>query len=100
MTTPEGKVKSAVKVLLARYGAYWHMPVQNGMGAPSLDFICCIAGLYFAVETKAGNGKMTERQEHTAERIRAVHGKVFVVNEKSGLDVLESWLKDVVGEVA
>lgn len=94
--TPEGRVKEQVKRLLKQFDAYWHCPVQNGMGAPSLDFICCINGKYFAVETKAGNKKPTPRQETTIAEIQRRKGKCFVVNETSGLDLLEQWLKEVV----
>lgn len=92
MTTPEGKVKNKVKALLKEHGAYWHCPVQNGMGAPSLDFICCHRGRYFGIETKAGNKKPTPRQETTINQIRLAGGLAFVVNEVSGLDDLEYWL--------
>ena len=95
MSTPEGKVKDKVKKLLKEYGCYWHMPVQNGMGAPSLDFICCVKGKYFAIETKAGNKQPTPRQEETIKTIQRAEGKCFVVNEESGMDTLEIWLKEV-----
>lgn len=94
--TPEGKVKARVKELLKKYNAYWHCPVQNGMGSPSLDFICCIKGKYFAVETKAGNKEPTPRQKTTIAEIQRAGGKVFVVNEISGLDLLGLWLKEIV----
>ena len=90
--TPEGKVKEKVKKLLKAHGAYYHMPVQNGMGAPSLDFIGCHRGLYYGIETKAGNKQPTPRQETTIAQIRAAGGLAFVVNEVSGLDELEAWL--------
>lgn len=90
--TPEGAVKDKVKALLKEHGAYWHCPVQNGMGAPSLDFICCHRGRYFGIETKAGNKKPTPRQETTINQIRLAGGLAFVVNEVSGLDDLEYWL--------
>lgn len=90
--TPEGKVKAKVKVVLKEQGAYWHMPVQNGMGAPSLDFICCHQGRYFGIETKAGNKKMTERQELTSNDIRLAGGLAFLINEVEGLQELQDWL--------
>lgn len=90
--TLEGKVKERVKKLLKAHGAYWHMPVQNGMGAPSLDFVCCYDGKYFGIETKSGNKQMTPRQELTAKAILAAGGEVFLVNEEVGMDKLESWL--------
>ena len=93
--TPEGKVKAKVKVLLKKYNAYWHCPVQNGMGSPSLDFICCIRGKYFAIETKAGNKKPTPRQETTISEIQKAGGRAFVVNEETGMENLELWLQEV-----
>jgi hypothetical protein len=90
---PEEKVKAAVKKVLLKYGAYWHMPVQNGFGAPSLDLICCLKGKYFAIETKAPGKKPTPRQETTIAAIRAAGGKVFVIDGDTSL--LESWLTEV-----
>ena len=68
------------------------MPVQNGMGAPSLDFICCHKGVYFAVETKAPGKKLTPRQEHTVSQIQKAGGKCFVV-DGDGFE-LDDWLKE------
>lgn len=105
--TPEGKVKARVKALLKRFGAYYHMVVQNGMGAPSLDFVGCHEititpdmvgkklGLFFAVETKAGNKDMTDRQKQTASEMRKSGAEVFLVNDVEGLAELEQWLKEV-----
>ncbi len=90
--TPEGEVKAAVRELLKEHRAYWHCPVQNGMGKPSLDFVCCHRGRYFAVETKADGKKMTKRQELTAADIIAAGGRVFEVVGVSGLAALQHWL--------
>ena len=65
MLTPEGKVKEQVKRLLRSHNAYYFMPVQNGMGAPSLDFLICHNGNFLGVETKAPGKKPTKRQEVT-----------------------------------
>ena len=92
MSTPEGVVKNKVKKLLAEFNAYWHCPVQNGMGAPSLDFICCHEGRYFGIETKAGKGRPTPRQETTMNQIRLAGGLAFLVNEVEGLQELRDWL--------
>ena len=90
--TPEGKVKAKVKELLKEHGAYWHMPVQNGMGAPSLDIIGCHRSRYFGVETKAGNKKPTPRQLLTMDQIRKAGGLAFLVNEVEGMNELREWL--------
>lgn len=92
MTTPESKVKAKVKKLLKDHGVYWLMPVQNGMGAPALDFHCCHQGRYFGIETKAGNKRPTPRQEITMSDIRLAGGLAFLINEVEGLQELQDWL--------
>lgn len=94
MATPEGRVKDKVKKLLKHFGAYWHCPVQNGLGSPSLDFVCCYKGRYFAIETKAGNKLPTPRQESTMEEITKAGGTCFLVNEVVGMEELEAWLRE------
>jgi hypothetical protein len=93
--TPEGKVKEKIKAVLRKYNVYWHMPVQNGMGAPSLDFVCCTHGKYFVIEAKAGNKMPTPRQYSTIREIQLRHGHAFVVNEVTGTETLEAWLKSL-----
>lgn len=88
--TPEGRVKAKVKKVLAHYRAYYHMPVQNGMGKPSLDFIGCSNGFYFAIETKAPGEKPSKRQEVTIEETRQAKGEVFVID--GDCTELEVWL--------
>ena len=92
--TPEGRVKNDVKKLLAKYEAYYHMPVQSGLGAPSLDFVGCHRGKYYAIETKAGNKQMTDRQGMTAAAMRQAGAAVFLINEETGTGELERWLQD------
>jgi hypothetical protein len=91
-TTPEGKVKLLVKTYLKLCRAYWHMPVQNGMGQPALDFHVCLpilitpdmvgkrVGLYVGIETKAPGKPMTPRQALTAASVVAAGGKVFLID--------------------
>lgn len=53
-TTPEGKLKKAVKTLLNEHGAWFYMPVQNGMGVVGIpDFVGCYKGVFIGIETKA-----------------------------------------------
>jgi hypothetical protein len=93
VVTPEGKVKAMVKRLLEKHDAYWFCPVQNGMGAPGLDFMHIqIAGVpVFAIETKAPGEKPTVRQERTIKKIRAAGGTVFVIDGDT--QELEQWLQ-------
>jgi hypothetical protein len=96
MATPEGKVKAKIKVILDQYrpNMYYHMPVQNGMGSPTLDFVGCYFGRYFAIEAKAPGKNLTPRQELTTQTIRAAGGKVFVISSEIGCTLIESWLKE------
>ena len=91
MTTPEGKIKDKVKKLLKSFGdiVYYHMPVQNGMGSPTLDFIVCVGGYFLAIETKAPGGKPTQRQQITMETMRVAGAFVFVVAGDDDLARLE-----------
>lgn len=90
--TPEGKVKLKVKNVLKSAGAYYHMPVQNGMGKPSLDFVGCHNGRFFAIETKAGAGTPTPRQQMTIAEMQLSGAQVFVINAVEGLETLNQWL--------
>jgi hypothetical protein len=78
-TTPEAKVKAkitrALEALQAKgFPVYYHMPVQNGMGKPTLDFICCFNGNYLGIEAKAPGQKPTDRQYATFAEINAAGG--------------------------
>lgn len=95
-STPEGKVKAKVRLALNTlrdkgYPVYYHMPVQNGMGKPTLDFIGCINGKFFAIETKAPGKKPTERQESTIMEMHKAGAAVFVY-DGSNPEVLAGWL--------
>ena len=90
--TPEGAVKKRVSIVLKHFGCYSHAPVLNGMGKPSLDFICCHHGMFFAIETKAPGKKLTVRQEQTRAEMEAAGGKVFRVSSKVEIEELIDWL--------
>lgn len=77
-TLPEGWIKEIVKEMLnAHPGAYYYMPVQNGMGASTLDFICAINGRYVAIEAKAPGKYMTDRQEQVAIKMEVAGAEVI-----------------------
>ena len=53
-TTPEGKVKTAVKKRLKELGVWFCMPMGTGFGNSGVpDFLCCWDGQFLAIETKA-----------------------------------------------
>lgn len=69
--TPEGRVKAAVKKWLTEHGAWFYMPVSNGMGRHGIpDFICCYQGRFLGIETKAPG----KRREATPNQIRELTG--------------------------
>lgn len=80
--TPEGKIKAMVNRRMKKDfpAAYRFMPVQNGMGAPALDYFWCITGLFVAFETKVPGKNLTERQTTTACQIVDAGGMVFVIH--------------------
>jgi hypothetical protein len=103
--TPEARVKEKVKKLLKARGAWFYMPVQNGMGKVGIpDFIGTYKGLFFAIETKAPNktptseeqrwNKATPNQQMRIEEIREAGGMAIVCDDveqaEHMLDVLDA----------
>lgn len=71
-STPEGKVKDAIKAVVADLGAHSRMPVPNGYGKQgALDFYICLNGLYGAIEAKAP-GKFNDTTAHQDDEIRDI----------------------------
>ena len=94
--TPEGKVKKKVKEYLQSIGAWYYMPVSNGMGRVGCpDILVCYKGLFMAFETKAP-GKIknvTPNQQREIDGIQRANGLAHVVDDveqvKSLLDTYE-----------
>jgi hypothetical protein len=74
MKTEEGKLKDKVKAFLNERGAYYHMPVPSGYGSPTLDFVGCYRGYFFAIETKAPGKRPTPRQCATMQSMQNAGG--------------------------
>lgn len=105
--TPEGKVKVAVKKLLAGFkpALYAHWPVQAGFGAPTLDCVGAINGHAYAIETKRPGEDLSERQELTKKEMERAGIRVFVIGRTAwsddsgkrlvydGMMELEEWLR-------
>ena len=87
-TTPEGKVKAKVKVILKELGAYYTMPVTGGFGTSGApDFLVCLNGRFVGIECKAGKGKPTALQEKNLHDIAQAGGQALVINEDNVLDL-------------
>ena len=98
--TPEGKVKNAVKKLLKARGAYFFMPMQNGMGVVGIpDIIACWEGRFLAIETKAPGkrGNTTANQDRQIGLIRKSGGFALVVDDA---EQVEDFLDRVANKLA
>ncbi len=90
---PESKVKKRIKEILEEHKPIrYDMPVQGGMGKPSLDFTGCHRGDYFAIEAKALGKKPTARQWLTINETLEADGRVFVI-DGTDYEELETWLE-------
>ena len=78
----EKQVKERVKKILKKHGAWWHMPVQTGYGAPGLDFHCCHDGRFLGIETKRPGKHPTPRQELIIANIQEAGGSTLVIGEE------------------
>jgi Holliday junction resolvase len=95
-TTPESKIKAAVKKILNAHDVYYFPPATAGYGRSGVpDIVCCIMGRFLAIECKAGKGKTTALQDREIEAIRDAGGIAIVVNEDN-LDALVKVLKGLV----
>ncbi len=80
--TPEGKVKASIKAVLKDLGAWFYMPIQNGMGVTGIpDFIACYNGRFVGIEAKAPgkSANTTANQRRQLNDIEAAEGIALVV---------------------
>ena len=97
-TTPEGKVKARVRLLLNKYeGMYSYWPVPSGYGKTTLDVLGCYRGRFFTVETKAPGKKPTLRQMEEIVGIEAAMGRAFIIAGEASpvLADLKTWLDNL-----
>jgi Holliday junction resolvase len=88
-STPEALVKKKIRAILEKHGVYYAMPIGTGYGNSGVpDFLCCVGGVFFAIEAKAGTGKTTALQEDHITRIVESGGVAIVVRE-TNLDELD-----------
>ena len=90
--TPEGRIKVRIDALLKLHNAYYLKPVQNGMGAPALDYHGIHMGRGFVIEAKAPGKEPTERQARTMRSVMKAGGQVFFVDGDAQLKHLADWL--------
>jgi len=85
----EGAVKEEVKKILKLTDrCWWFMPSSNGFGRPGIpDFMGCVGGNLFGVETKFCKGVLTAHQVREIAAIELCDGRCWVVNERN----IEEW---------
>ena len=84
--TPEGRIKAKInKVLAQGDGVYKFMPVQQGLGATTLDYLICVNSHFLGIEAKAPGKKPTPRQLLTIQKIRDAGGTALVIDGDLGL---------------
>lgn len=105
--TPEGKVKQAVREVLAKRGCYWFFPMQNGLGRVGIpDIIACLPvtitnemvgkkiGVFVGIETKAP-GKLSRITANQKKELDAIadHGGVSILadNATTVKEALDVW---------
>lgn len=82
--TPEAKVKKKVVKILEDNGAYVVSIVTGGYGKNGVpDIIACFRGSFWAIECKAGNGKLTALQDKNISAIRIACGRAWIINEQT-----------------
>jgi Holliday junction resolvase len=80
--TPEGRVKAKIVDVLKDEDVYYFFPATHGYGRSGVpDIIACVNGVFFAIECKAGKGKVTALQAREIQSIRRCNGVAVVANE-------------------
>jgi len=83
-STPEGRVKKKIKDYLKEIGAWYYMPVSNGMGRVGCpDILVCYQGRFMAFEVKAPGkrGNTTANQDREIADIIRANGLALVVDD-------------------
>lgn len=79
--TPEGKFQDKVTKYLKTLDECWYCKVWGGgfqkSGIP--DILCCINGIFVAIELKAENGKASALQIYNIEKIRQSGGIGYIL---------------------
>jgi pantoate kinase len=97
--TPESKVKAKIKAILKAHNIYYAMPIGTGYGNSGVpDFLCCVNGMFVAIEAKAGKGKTTALQEKNLKQITECGGIALVINE-TNIGVLDAKIKLLKGQL-
>ena len=95
--TPERRVKTQVRKVLDKLGAYYVMPVTGGYGTSGApDFLVCLQGRFIGIECKAGKNTTTPLQEKNLRQVERSGGIALVINDEN-VGVFEETLGRVLG---
>lgn len=88
-STPEGRVKKAIKARLNALGVWHFSPVSNGMGVHGIpDIICCWQGRFLGIEVKAPGKRNNTSvlQDRQIAAIREAGGVAVVIDDVAQLE--------------
>jgi pantoate kinase len=86
--TPESLIKAQIRAILKKHNVYYAMPIGTGYGNSGVpDFLCCVNGLFIAIEAKSGNNKPTALQNKNIREIQDAGGIALVINEFNVADI-------------
>ena len=85
---------SALLSLASEHGPlYFAMPVTTQFGTRMLDYICCVAGEFVAIETKAPGEWLRPDQRQRARDMCNAGARVFIISGSVGYRALEMYLE-------
>lgn len=87
MTTFEKSIQKAIIAWLKARGAYVfnvHGSAYTPKGTP--DLLCCVQGVFVAIEVKGEKGKVSELQQHRLDTIAAAGGIAFVARSVADVE--------------
>jgi Holliday junction resolvase len=100
MSTPEKIIKTKISKELKARGddVYYFCPATGGYGRSGVpDFICCVRGVFLAIEAKAGGNKTTPLQDVELDKIRVAGGEPLILDEDT-VDLLGPILDRLIQE--
>lgn len=98
--TKEEHVKSDVKELFHKHDVWFFMPIGGAFATIGIpDFIACVDGQLWGIETKFGSNKPTALQSRQLEQIRQAGGRAFVITE-TNLAELDAALTEALSNVS
>ena len=92
MQTPEAREKARVRAFLTKIGACHRWPVPYGYGQPDIDCHACIAGAFWAIETKKPGAKPTPMQWKTLREFEAAGAKIAWGTADDIIPIITRWL--------